>query len=74
MCHPNCMTFWKRQSGGDDRYRIDKHQGPTVQHRNDIQYPVISCNGKEYEEECIYQFTMLWAQDYAGPRRASRGK
>ena len=35
-------------------YRMDKKQGPIIQHREYIQYPVISHNGKEYEKECIY--------------------
>ena len=34
-------------------YKIDKQQGPTVQHGNYIQYPVINHNGKEYEKEYI---------------------
>ena len=29
-------------------YRVDKQYGPTVQHKNYIQYPVINHNGKEY--------------------------
>ena len=32
-------------------YKIDKQQGPTVQHRNYVQYLVITYNGKEYEKE-----------------------
>ena len=35
------------------RERMDKQQGPTVKHRNYIQHPVISHNGKEYKRECI---------------------
>ena len=34
-------------------YKIDKQQGPTVQHRNYVQYLVITYNGKEYEKEYI---------------------
>ena len=34
-------------------YRMDK-QGPTVQHKKYIQYPVINQNQKEYEKEHIY--------------------
>ena len=33
-------------------YRMHKQQGPTVQHRNYIQYPIINHNGKEYV--CVY--------------------
>ena len=33
-------------------YRVDKQQGPST--GNYIQYPVIKCNGKEYEKECLY--------------------
>ena len=36
-------------------YRMDK-QGPTLQHRKIIQYPVISPNGKEYEKEYVYMY------------------
>ena len=36
-------------------YKTDKQQGPTVYSTgNYIQYPVINCNGKEYEKEYIY--------------------
>ena len=37
-------------------YRMDKQQGPAVEHREHIQYPVINHNGKEYENECIYMY------------------
>ena len=38
-------------------YRMDKLQGPTVQHRElYIQYPVINHNWKEDEKEYIYIF------------------
>ena len=34
--------------------RMDKQQGPTVQHRGCIQHPMIKHNGKEYEKNvCI---------------------
>ena len=36
-------------------YRVDK-QGPTLQHREIIQYPVINPNGKEYEKEYVYMY------------------
>ena len=32
-------------------YRMDRQQGPIVQHKNYIQYPVINHNGKEYGKE-----------------------
>ena len=35
---------------------IDKQQGPTVQTRNYIQYPIITYNGKKSEKECIYMY------------------
>jgi len=35
---------------------MHKQQGPTVQHRELFQYPVINHNGKEYENECIYTY------------------
>ena len=35
-------------------YRMDKQQGPTMKHRNYIQHPVLSHNGKEYKKECTY--------------------
>ena len=35
-------------------YRIDKQQGPTVEHRELFQYPVINHNEKEHEKEYIY--------------------
>ena len=51
----------ERQTGVWDQqiqtitYRMDKQQGPTVQHRElYIQYPVINGNGKEYKKEYIY--------------------
>ena len=34
-------------------YKKDKQQGPTVQHRNYIQYLVIIYNGKESEKEYV---------------------
>jgi len=37
-------------------YRMDK-QGPTVQHWELIQYPVISHNGKEYKQQPQYVYT-----------------
>ena len=37
-------------------YKMDKKQGPTVQHRDYIQYPMINHNGKEYEKEYIYMY------------------
>ena len=41
----------------DILYRMDKQQGPVVQHRKlYIQYPVISHNGKEHEKEHIYVY------------------
>ena len=33
-------------------YRLDKQQGPTIQHRE--LYSVSVNNGKEYRKECIY--------------------
>ena len=35
-------------------YRMGKQQGPIVQHRNYIQYPVMNHNRKEYEKEYMY--------------------
>ena len=38
-------------------HRMDKQQGPTVLNIGDyIQYLVIKCKGKEYEEECMYAY------------------
>ena len=37
------------------KYRMDKQQGPTAEHGNYIQYPVINHNGKEYEKN-IYMY------------------
>ena len=36
--------------------RMDKQQGPTVEHRDYIQYPLINHDGKEHEKEytCMY--------------------
>ena len=34
-------------------HRMGKKQGPTVQHRESIQYPVINHNRKEYVKEYI---------------------
>ena len=41
-------------------HRMDKQQGPTVQHRelyNCIQYPGINHNGKEYKKQCIHVYS-----------------
>ena len=37
-------------------YRMHRQQGPTVQDRNYIQYPVINRNKKNIKE-CIYVYT-----------------
>ena len=34
-------------------HRMDKHQGPTVQHRNYTHYPMINHNGGEYIYMCV---------------------
>ena len=33
---------------------MDKQQGPTIQHGNYTQYPMINRNGKEYEKESLF--------------------
>lgn len=33
---------------------MDKHQGPTVQPRDSIQYPEINHTGKEAEKDYVY--------------------
>ena len=38
-------------------YKIDKQQGPTKQHRDYIQFLVITYNGKESEKECVCNCT-----------------
>ena len=38
---------------------MDKQQGPSVQHRELFQYPVINHTGKEYEKEYIYTHTHI---------------
>ena len=50
---------WGRDTFGDQYqqmqtiiYRMDKQKGPTVQ--GTLQYPVKNHNGKEYENEYIY--------------------
>ena len=52
---------WKRKGLGvwDQQlqtiiYRIDKQQGPTVQHRELYSISLINHNGKEYEKEYMY--------------------
>ena len=35
-------------------FRMNKPQGPGVEHRDILQYPVINHNGKDYEKEYIY--------------------
>ena len=37
---------WQMQTTA---FRMDNQQGPTVQHREYIQYPVVNHNGKEYK-------------------------
>ena len=45
--------------------RTDKQQGPTTQHGNYVQYPVINHNGKEYEKEHIYNiYTDTYAYEF----------
>jgi len=49
-------------------YRMDKQQGPTpctrYCTRNNIQYPVINHNGKEYEKKCVYnRITVLYSRN-----------
>ena len=34
-------------------YRMDKQQGPNVQHKELFQYPVINHNAKEYVQVCV---------------------
>ena len=34
-------------------FRVDKQQGPNVQHKNFIQYPGTFYNGKEHKKEYI---------------------
>ena len=48
---------WRREGLGvwdqqmqSSIHRMDKQQGPTVQHRELYSHPVINHNGKEYEE------------------------
>ena len=59
------LPKWKGGGGRDKSWvwhwqvqitvsKMDKQQGPSVQHRNYIQYLVISHDGEEYEKECIY--------------------
>ena len=45
-------------------YKIGKQQGPTVQHREYIQYFVINHNGKEYEKEYIHTHTHTHIYSY----------
>ena len=48
---------WKETNRGNIYrvpYKIDKQQGPTVEHRNYTQCLVILYIGKEYEKEYIY--------------------
>jgi hypothetical protein len=37
-------------------YKIDNQQGPTAQHREYIQYLIITDNGRESEKEWIYVY------------------
>ena len=36
------------------KFKTDSQQGPTVQHREYIQYLVITYNGKQSKKELIY--------------------
>ena len=38
-------------------YKMDKQQGPTVERRNYIQYPVINHSGKEHEKNAFICIT-----------------
>ena len=38
-------------------YKMDKQQGPTVEHRNYIQYPVINHNGKDFKKSVYMGIT-----------------
>ena len=43
---------------------MDRQQGPTVEHRNYIQYPEINHNGKEYEKECVCTYMAEYIHIY----------
>ena len=44
-------------------YITDKQQGPTIQHRELIQYPVINHNGKEYEKD-LKEYERICLKEY----------
>ena len=49
------LGVWDQQMQ-TSAYRMDKQQGPTVQHRGLYSISVIRHNGKEYEKQDIYMY------------------
>ena len=46
------LGVWDQQMQ-TSTHRMDKHQGPTVQHSNYTHYPMINHNGGEYICMCV---------------------